>query len=97
MRVVSRSTYISQFPDVMAQKALLGSMRREEGVKKEAASRRKCRSKRRWLRGRCRKEDSLLRPSRGRRRTMGGQRAGGRKGVCREGAVDVRQADDKRA
>lgn len=31
MRVVSRSTYISQFPDVMAQKALLGSMRRGVG------------------------------------------------------------------
>ena len=36
MRVVSRSTYISQLPNVMAQKALLGSMRRvEEGEEEE--------------------------------------------------------------
>lgn len=86
MRVVSRSTYISQFPDVIAQKALLGSMRRDtEG----AASRRKCRSKRRRLRGRRRRG----RRRRGRRilssvlREDDAGRCGGR-GECREGAVD---------
>lgn len=51
MRVVSRSTYISQLPNVMAQKALLGSRDAKGGGRGggggRVASRRKCRSRRR--------------------------------------------------
>lgn len=86
MRVVSRSTYISQFPDVIAQKALLGSMRREE---EEAASRRKCRSKRRWLRGRQKEAEeggfsppSFARTTEGRRGGRAGKGGRGVSGGC---------------
>lgn len=87
MRLVSRSTYISQFPDVMAQKASLGCMRRE------AASGRKCRSRRRWwLRGRhrrSRRDQGRFSPPSFARTT---QADGGVKGEeHREGAVDVRR------
>lgn len=99
--VCTFDVYLTVSPTSWRKRLWLGSMRRVEEEVGEEASRRKCRSKRRWwLRGRkrrrgrrwkARKEDSL-RPSRGRRRTTTGGRIGGGK---RGSAGRVRWTWDK--